>query len=43
MVNAKGKYTSNELRIYEINYYKIGIEYEFKDDYMIYYIYLIDN
>lgn len=43
MVNAKGKYTSNELRIYEINDYKIGIEYGFKDDYMIYYIYLIDN
>lgn len=43
MVNAKGKYTSNELRIYEINDYKIGIEYGFKDDYMIYHIYLIDN
>lgn len=43
MVNAKGKFTSNELRIYELNDYKIGIEYGFKDDYMIYYVYLIDN
>lgn len=42
LVSGNGKYTSNELRFYDVDNYNIGVEYGFVDDYLVYYVYLID-
>lgn len=42
LVSGNGKYTSNELRVYDVDNYKIGVEYGILDDYLIYYVYLIN-
>lgn len=41
LVSGNGKYTSNELRIYEVDNFSIGVEYGFVDNYLVYYVYLI--